>query len=130
MSEIEKVFKQIEGYRDELIELQAALTSRVALGPDNGGSGEHEKTLFIKELLERVKEPVKEIILATNPDMEGEATAMFIRKQIKAETDKEMKTDKKQIKITRLAHGLPIGANLEYADERTLGEALEGRREY
>jgi succinyl-diaminopimelate desuccinylase len=51
MSETEKIFKQIEGYRHELIELQTALTSRIALGPDNGGSGEHEKTLFIKELL-------------------------------------------------------------------------------
>jgi len=79
--------------------------------------------IFINELLERAKEPVKEIILATNPDMEGEATAMYIRKKLQ-------NSKNPKIKITRLAHGLPIGANIEYADERTLGEALDGRKEF
>ena len=84
--------------------------------------------IFIKELLERFdlsrgRISIREVILATNPDMEGEATAMFIRKEIK-------KSKNQKIKITRLAHGLPIGANIEYADERTLGEALDGRKEY
>ena len=51
MSELEKVFERIDGYRDEIIQLQKALTSRVALGPVNGGTGEHEKTGYIKELV-------------------------------------------------------------------------------
>jgi succinyl-diaminopimelate desuccinylase len=70
MPEIEKIFKQIERYRHELIELQAALTSRIALGPDNGGSGEHEKALFIKELL-----------AAITPDMLEELNAPDERAQ-------------------------------------------------
>lgn len=80
--------------------------------------------LKIKELLARLenKQP-KEIILATNPSLEGEATAMLIAKLLK-----EPKF--KHIKITRLARGLPQGADLEYADEFTLSKALEGRREY
>lgn len=89
------------------------------IGPDE---------IYIKQLLERVKgegESVKEIILATNPTMEGEATAMFINKQLKAESEK-LKT---QLKITRIGRGLPIGADLEYADEITLQRALEGRSE-
>ncbi|MBW7960697.1 recombination protein RecR [Microgenomates bacterium UTCPR1] len=65
------------------------------------------------------KGEIKEVILATNPDMEGEATAMFIKDRIE-------KLDPK-IKITRLAYGLPIGANLEYADYMTLKKAIEGR---
>jgi len=84
--------------------------------------------IFIQDLLKRAKEPIEEIILATNPDMEGEATAMYIAKKLR-----ELKTQNSKLKtlrITRLAHGLPIGANIEYADERTLGEALSGRREY
>ena len=51
MSELEEIFERIDGYRDEVIQLQAALTSRIALGPDNEGSGEHEKIAFIKDLL-------------------------------------------------------------------------------
>lgn len=70
--------------------------------------------------------PVREVILATNPTMEGEATAMYLKRMI-GEMDKRITGE---IKITRIGHGLPIGAALEYADERTLGKALEGRREY
>jgi len=89
------------------------------IGPDE---------IFISQLLERIKAPVREIILATNPDMEGEATAMFIAKKLRqlGTEDGKLKT----LRITRLAYGLPIGASVEYADERTLAEALEGRKEY
>ena len=67
-----------------------------------------------------VRQAVKEIILATNPSMEGEATAMYIQRLIKP----------LGIKITRIARGIPIGAELEYADEVTVRRALEGRKEY
>lgn len=76
--------------------------------------------LKIRELIERLRsEEVQEIILATNPNMEGDATAMFITRQL-AGLD---------VRITRLARGLPIGGDLEYADQITLTRALEGRRE-
>lgn len=86
------------------------------IGPDE---------IYIKQLLERVKregERVKEIILSTNPTMEGEATAMFLAKQLK--------TQNLKLKITRIGRGLPIGADIEYADEGTLLRAMEGRSEY
>ena len=92
------------------------------IGPDE---------IRISELVKRVKQqvgPVKEIILATNSNMEGEATGMYITKQLR-----ELTTHNSQhttLKITHLAHGLPIGADIEYADEVTLSRALEGRREY
>ena len=82
--------------------------------------------LRIKELMLRLKNDkpqVAEVILALNPDMEGEATCMFLQKEI-------AKLRNCEIKLTRLAYGLPIGASIEYADEITLGRALEGRREY
>ncbi len=83
------------------------------IGPDE---------IYIQQLLERIKKSeITEIILATNPTMEGEATAMYITKQIKI--------DKPNIKLTRIGRGLPIGADLEYADEITLQRALEGRSE-
>lgn len=74
----------------------------------------------IKELLQRVGEgDVREIIMATNPDTEGEATAMYISRLLRP----------MQIKVTRLAYGVPVGSQLEYADEVTLSRALEGRQE-
>lgn len=74
----------------------------------------------IKELLLRIsKQDIKEVIMATNPTIEGEATAMYIAKLIKP----------MGIKVSRIAHGLPVGADLEYADEVTISKALEGRRE-
>lgn len=75
----------------------------------------------INELIQRVKKSknIKEIILATNPDMEGEATAMYIKEKLKLQNP--------SLKVTRLAYGLPIGANLEYADYMTLRKAMEGR---
>ena len=74
----------------------------------------------IKELLSRLMEGgVKELILATNPRVEGEATAMYISKLVKP----------LGVKVTRIAHGIPVGGDLEYTDEVTLSKALEGRRE-
>lgn len=76
--------------------------------------------LKIRELVQRVREGgIIEVILATNPNMEGDATAMFISRQL-AQFD---------VRVTRLARGLPIGGDLEYADQITLSRALEGRRE-
>lgn len=77
--------------------------------------------LYIKQLLPRLKSgEVTELIIATNPTMEGEATAMYIERLIKP----------LGIKVTRIARGLPVGGDLEYADETTLSRALEGRKEY
>lgn len=77
--------------------------------------------LKISELLKRLKDgKVREIILATNPSMEGEATAMYIQRLVKP----------LGIKITRIARGIPIGAELEYADEVTIRRALEGRKDF
>lgn len=86
------------------------------IGPDE---------IYIEDLMKRIKNGelrIEEIILATNPNMEGEATAMYITKKLKAQNS--------NIKVTRLAHGLPVGADIEYADDITLSRALEGRREY
>jgi recombination protein RecR len=96
--------------------LHGAISPLNNIGPDE---------IFIKQLIDRVKgkgERVKEIILALNPNMEGEATAMYINRELKMQNAK--------CKITRLAHGLPVGGDLEYADEVTLTRALEGRRQY
>ncbi len=74
--------------------------------------------LRIRELIERVqREEVDEVILATNPNMEGEATAMYIARLLRP----------LEVRVTRLAHGLPVGGDLEYADQHTLARALEGR---
>lgn len=74
----------------------------------------------IKELLQRVADgEVREIIMATNPDTEGEATAMYISRILRP----------MEVKVTRLAYGVPVGSQLEYADEVTLSRALEGRQE-
>ena len=82
------------------------------IGPDD---------IRIKELLQRVEqEGVNEVILATNPDVEGEATASYIARLLKPFSD---------IKVTRIAHGVPIGSDLEYTDEVTLSRALRGRTE-
>lgn len=94
--------------------LHGAISPMQNLGPDE---------LHIKELLPRLKDGVvKEVILATNPSMEGEATAMYIVREIKRQNG--------EVKITRIGRGLPMGGEVEYADEVTLSRALEGRREY
>ena len=87
------------------------------ISPINGVSPEKLK---IKELLERVSGgEIKEVIIATNPTVEGEATAMYLAKLLKPF----------QVRVTRLAYGVPVGADLEYADEITLQHALKGRRD-
>ena len=76
--------------------------------------------LYVKELLGRLRDgQVKEVIMATNPTVEGEATAMYLSRLLKPVG----------VKVTRLAYGIPVGSNLEYADEVTLYRALEGRSE-
>ena len=92
--------------------LHGSISPMNGIGPDD---------IKIKELLNRLGEetPVKEIILATNPRVEGEATAIYLSKLIKP----------LGIKVTRIAHGIPVGGDLEYTDEVTLMKALEGRRE-
>jgi recombination protein RecR len=94
--------------------LHGAINPLENIGPDE---------IFVQDLLNRVKggEEIKEIIVATNPTMEGEATAMYLVKQLKG-----VKAD---LKVTRLGMGIPTGADLEYADETTLNQAIEGRRE-
>ena len=91
--------------------LHGALSPMNHVGPDD---------IRIKELLVRVAEnDVEEVIMATNPDTEGEATAMYISRLLKPF----------QVKVTRLAYGIPVGSQLEYADEVTLLRALEGRQD-
>jgi recombination protein RecR len=91
--------------------LQGAISPIQGIGPEQ---------LRIKELLRRVvEEDVTEVILATNADIEGDATAMFVARAVKD----------LGVRVTRIASGLPVGGDLEYADEVTLGRALEGRRE-
>lgn len=91
--------------------LHGAISPMMGVGPSD---------IKIKELLERIQnEEVEEVIIATNPNIEGEATAMYISKLLKP----------LGIKITRIAHGVPVGGDLEYVDEITLSRALEGRRE-
>ncbi|MBI2641784.1 recombination protein RecR [Candidatus Roizmanbacteria bacterium] len=89
--------------------------------------------IYIDALISRVRkqntdarQKIKEIIIATNPDMEGEATAMFIRDRLN-ELKKEIRA---KFTITRLGYGLPIGASLEYADYMTLKKSIEGRKEF
>jgi recombination protein RecR len=91
--------------------LHGAISPVEGIGPDE---------LKIAELIKRLQnDEVEEIILATNPTIEGEATAMYISRLVKPSG----------IRVTRIAHGLPVGGDLEYADEVTLAKALEGRRD-
>jgi recombination protein RecR len=91
--------------------LQGAISPIEGIGPEQ---------LRVRELLARIdQESVGEVILCTNPNLEGEATAMYLSRLLKD----------LQVKVTRIASGLPVGGDLEYADELTLGRALEGRRE-
>ena len=91
--------------------LHGSISPMEGIGPED---------INIPDLLKRLQdEKVQELILATNPNIEGEATAMYISRLVKPSG----------IKVTRIAHGLPVGGDLEYADEVTLSKALEGRRE-
>ncbi len=99
--------------------LHGAISPLNNIGPDEIKIGELVNRIRVNPL------EIREIILATNSNMEGEATAMFLAKELH-----ECKMYNVQFKITRLAHGLPVGGDVEYADEVTLQRALEGRREY
>ena len=91
--------------------LHGVLSPMSHVGPDD---------IRIKELLQRVADDnIEEVIMATNPDTEGEATAMYISRLLKPF----------RIKVTRLAYGIPVGSNLEFADDATLNRAIEGRTE-
>ena len=93
----------------------------ILLGAISPLDGISPDDLKIKHLVERIeKEKVKEIIIATNPNSEGETTAIYLSQILKP----------LKVKITRLAQGLPMGANLEYVDDITMTKALEGRREF
>ena len=98
-------------YRGRYHVLQGAISPIEGIGPEQ---------LRVKELLGRIDaEGVTEVIVCTNPNIEGEATAMYLARLLKP----------LGVKVTRIASGLPVGGDLEYADELTLGRALEGRRE-
>jgi len=103
--------EKTQEYRGLYHVLQGAISPIEGIGPDQ---------LRIKELMQRLAtEDIAELILCTNPNLEGEATAMYLSRQLRP----------LGVKVTRLASGLPVGGDLEYADELTLGRALEGRRE-
>lgn len=104
------------GYKGVYHVLHGRIDPLNNIGPDE---------IYIGPLIARLKNKeseVKEIIIATNPTMEGEATAMYIAKQLK---DQNL-----DLKITRIGRGLPVGADLEYADDTTLQRAMEGRSQY
>jgi len=108
-------FEKTGKYKGVYHVLHGAINPLENIGPDE---------IYIDDLLKRVssiKPRVSEVIIATNPTMEGEATSMFLTKQLRIKNLK--------LKISRLGMGIPTGADLEYADEVTLIQALEGRRE-
>lgn len=103
--------EKMKEFRGRYHVLQGSISPMDGIGPED---------INIPNLIKRLKEnDVEEIILATNPNIEGEATAMYISRLVKPSG----------IKVTRIAHGLPVGGDLEYADEVTLAKSLEGRRE-
>ncbi|SET04221.1 recombination mediator RecR [Anaerobranca gottschalkii] len=105
------IMERIGDYNGYYHVLKGCISPMEGIGPEE---------LNIKTLLERLKDgEVQEVIIATNPTIEGEATAMYLSKIIKP----------LNIKVTRIAHGLPVGGDLEYADEVTLARALQGRVE-
>ena len=95
-------------YSDDIVDAKLDI-GEILVGPDD---------IKIKELLTRLNDETKEVILATNPNVEGEATAMYISNLLKP----------LGIKVTRLAHGIPIGTDLEYADEVSLARAFVDRK--
>jgi recombination protein RecR len=104
-----QALERAQGFHGRYHVLHGAISPVEGVGPED---------LKIAELVERVKRgDVREVILATNPSMEGEATAMYIHRALQ----------ELPVKVTRLARGLPVGGDLEYADETTLAKALEGR---
>ncbi|MBI2103372.1 recombination protein RecR [Candidatus Woesebacteria bacterium] len=110
-------FEKTGKYKGVYHVLHGAINPLENIGPDE---------IYIDQLIDRIRNQelgIREVIVATNPTMEGEATAMYIKKRIR-----ELSNGKSAIKITRLGMGIPTGADLEYADETTLREALQGRR--
>ncbi len=104
-------FERTKEYHGLYHVLHGLISPMDGIGPDQ---------LYIKELLARLSDgTVKEVVMATNPTVEGEATAMYIARLLKP----------MGVRVTRLAYGIPVGSNLEYADEVTLYRALEGRSE-
>jgi recombination protein RecR len=104
-------FERTKEFRGRYHVLQGALNPLEGVGPEQ---------LRIVELVARIEaEGIGEVVLCTNPNLEGEATAMYLAKRL----------SELAVRVTRLASGLPVGGDLEYADEMTLGRALEGRRE-
>lgn len=103
--------ERTDGFNGRYHVLHGVLSPIEGVGPDD---------LRIKELMARLEhEPIEEVILATNPSLEGDATAMYLRQQILP----------RGVRVTRLARGLPVGGDLEYADQNTLLRALSGRQE-
>ncbi|MFC0470347.1 recombination mediator RecR [Halalkalibacter kiskunsagensis] len=103
--------EKMKEYRGDYHVLHGAISPMDGIGPED---------IKIPELLKRLQDDtIQEVIIATNPTIEGEATAMYISRLVKPTG----------IKVTRIAHGLPVGGDLEYADEVTLSRAIEGRRE-
>jgi len=103
--------EKMREFRGRYHVLNGVISPMDGIGPED---------INVPDLLKRLKnEEVEELILATNPNIEGEATAMYISRLVKPSG----------IKTTRIAHGLPVGGDLEYADEVTLAKSLEGRRE-
>jgi len=106
-----QAIERAQGFKGRYHVLHGAISPVEGIGPEN---------LKIHELVERVRVgEIREVILATNPSMEGEATAMYIHLQLQGIP----------VRVTRLARGLPVGGDLEYADETTLFKAIEGRSE-
>lgn len=104
-------FERTKEYHGLYHVLHGLISPMDGIGPDQ---------LYIKELLSRLNDgSVKEVVMATNPTVEGEATAMYLARLLKP----------MNVRVTRLAYGIPVGSNLEYADEVTLYRALEGRSE-
>jgi len=123
-------FERVGRYEGVYHVLHGAISPLDNIGPDE---------IFIDDLIKRVANHngsfdsdssalVSEVIIATNPTMEGDATAMYIAKKLRPKDDQPLAEKKSKLKVTRLGMGIPTGADLEYADETTLREALEGRR--
>jgi recombination protein RecR len=107
-----QVIEKSGGYRGAYHVLLGALSPLQGIGPDD---------LKIKSLLTRIGDgAVEEVIIATNPNVEGEATAIYLARLLKP----------LGLRVTRIATGIPVGSDLEYADELTMGKAMEGRREF
>ena len=104
--------ERIKEYRGQYHVLHGVISPMDGIGPDD---------INLRQLIVRLQNDteISEVILATNPNIEGEATAMYIARLIKPSG----------IKVSRIAHGIPVGGDLEYADEITLLKAVEGRRE-